>query len=50
MPVTDVVLNDVVPPNYNINFVVEGEEVDSFCGMDVNSFMEGEFCFVLMSS
>ena len=23
-------------------FAVEGEGVDSFCGMDVNSFMEGE--------
>jgi hypothetical protein len=25
-------------------YVTEGEGVDSFCGMDVNSFMEGEIC------
>lgn len=50
VPGTDVVPNDGVPPNYNLNFAVAGEEVDSFCGMDVNNFMEGEFCFALMSS
>lgn len=40
VPGTDIVPNDGVPPSYNINFAVEGEQVDSFCGMDVNNFME----------
>lgn len=35
-----------VPPNSV--FAVEGEGIDSFCGMDINSFMEGMcYCLVL---
>ena len=37
-----------VPPGDTV-FAVEGEGVDSFCGMDVNSFMEGELLIIKLA-
>ena len=32
-----------IPPSDTVNLAIEDEGVDSFCGMDVNSFMEGVY-------